>query len=468
MNKFRTATVCKRTAKICCRCITPPAAKPHHNILKRGIFAIQGFVWQSMVISMELQTYNIKSGVNLHYIHTTKFKTTTLGIYIHLPLTKETVTKDSLLSMVIKRACPLYPTTRVLAEQLDYLYGADFETNVRKKGDCHIISANFSFLNEKYITSHEPILNKVLSMAESIVLKQDGFDDDIVAQEKENLKQEISAQKNDKRSYAMKRCVEEMCKNEPYGIPRLGVLEDIDGITSDELYRHYKEHVMQGIFDVFVVGDVDIDSVEMRVKQMFAAVNVKSGCYCESTVVKTVGEVKNITEMEHVQQGKLSMGFRTKIEATDDKYPAVVMYNAILGGGLFSKLFNNVREKLSLAYYASSSVDYLKGIMNINSGIEVKNYQLCYDEILTQMDDMKNGKISEQEFTAGRLGVVNNIKSLTDNPFSLEDYYLSRFIIGKVIDIDDLAAMMERVTVEQVVEVARLIELDTVYFLCGE
>ena len=173
------------------------------------------------------------------------------------------------------------------------------------------------------------------------------------------------------------------------------------------------------------------------------------------------------TVEQQIVQGKLSIGFRTNVFATDEDYPALMMYNSILGCGIFSKLFNNVREKLSLCYYASSTIDHLKGIMTINSGIEVANFQKAYDEIFVQMDDIKNGNISDMEMSAAVLGTVNSINSISDNPFALDDYYLGKIIAGNLMGLDELAEKIQRVTKEQIMDVSKKIELDTVFFLKG-
>lgn len=416
---------------------------------------------------MNLNSIQIQSGVNLHYIKTNKFKTTTFGVYIHRPLSRDEVTKNALLAKVLQRGCPLYPTSRELSAAMDNLFGAVFETNVRKKGDSQILSVNFSFANEKYLKTDEPILQNILKIAESLIMHQTAFNEDYVKQEKENLKNDILAEINDKRSYAIKRCISEMCKDEPFGMNRLGYTEDIAAITAEDLYTHYKQAILKSPVDIFVCGDVDIFWVQQRVKSMFKEIEIPDSTYPKNTVVKEVQEVKHITDTEQIVQGKLSLGFRTKIEAADPRYPALMLYNAILGSGVFSKLFNNVREKLSLAYYASSSVDYLKGIMTINSGIEVANFQKAYDEILVQMNEMKNGNITPEEYAAAKLGTVNSLKSLTDNAFQIEDYYLTKLITGHIIEIDELTKLIEHVTVEQIVEVAQNIQLDTVYFLKG-
>ena len=148
-------------------------------------------------------------------------------------------------------------------------------------------------------------------------------------------------------------------------------------------------------------------------------------------------------------------------------YAAMTVFNTIYGGGVTSKLFTNVREKLSLCYYASSSVDYLNGIMLINSGIEVSNFHKAYDEILVQMEDIKKGNISDMEMSAAVLGTVNSINSTSDNPFILDDYYLGKIISDKMITLDELADSIKKVTKEDVMKVAEKIQLDTVYFLKG-
>jgi predicted Zn-dependent peptidase len=416
---------------------------------------------------MKLNSIQIKSGVNLHYLQTSKFKTTSLGFYFHRPLNRNEVTVNSLLSMVMRRGCPDYPTSRELAIRLDSLYAASLESGVRKKADSQIIAFDFTFANEKFIGNSEPVLENVLKIAYSLILKQDGFSEEHINQEKENLKMQILSQINDKRQYATQRCIEEMCKDEPYGTNKLGYVEDVDKITSNELYQHYKNVILKSPVDIFACGDIDIFWLEQQLRQMFSEIEISDYRYPKLTIIKEVSDVKNITDTEQIVQGKLSLGFRTKIGPTDARYPALMMYNSILGNGVFSKLFNNVREKLSLAYYASSNVDYLKGIMTINSGIEVENFQKAYDEILVQIEEIKKGNITDNELFAARLGTINSLKSLTDNAILLEDYYLGKLITGQIIEIDELVELIQGVTKEQIIDVSKGIELDTVYFLKG-
>ena len=416
---------------------------------------------------MKPEKISIKNGINLYYIPTKKFKTTAFSIYIHRPLTREECTLNALLSMVIRRGCPMFPESKELSRHLDNLYGVSFSTTVRKKAERQIICANFQFINEKFLEEKSNILDGVLNLAKDAILGQTSFDEEYLKQEKENLKLQILSIINDKRQYASKKCIEIMCQDEPYGISKSGYIEDLDSITSSSLYEHYKNTVLKSPVDIFINGDVDINYVTEKIKGIFESIEVTENIPAPSDVKKSVAEVKNVTEQQQIVQGKLSIGFRTNVFATDDEYPALMMYNSILGCGIFSKLFNNVREKLSLCYYASSSIDHLKGIMTINSGIEVANFQKAYDEIFVQMDDIKNGNISDMEMSAAVLGTVNSINSISDNPFALDDYYLGKIIAGNLMGLNELADKIKGVTKEQIMNVAKKIELDTVFFLKG-
>lgn len=416
---------------------------------------------------MKPDKISIKENINLYYVPTKKFKTTTFSIYIHRPLTREEATLNSLLTMVLRRGCPGFEDTKSLSRYLDSLYGVAFSSAVRKKGERQLICANFQFINDKFLDEDIDIFDEVLHLADKAILKQKSFNEEYVNQEKENLKQQILSVVNDKRSYASKRCTEIMCKNEAYGISKLGYIEDLNNIDKNTLLNHYKNVVLKSPVDIFVNGDVDIDKVSEKLKVMFSDINVEHIVPAPADVKNKIEEVNRVTEEQQIVQGKLSIGFRTNIFVNDEDYPAMMMYNSILGCGIFSKLFNNVREKLSLCYYASSSVDYLKGVMFINSGIEVSNFQKAYDEILAQMEDIKKGNISDMEMSAALLGTVNSINSTSDNPFILDDYYLGKIIADNMITLEELAESIRNVTKEDVMKVAGKIQLDTVYFLKG-
>lgn len=416
---------------------------------------------------MSLQKINIKDNINLYYTPTCKFKTTALSFYVHRPLTREECTLNSLLCMVLRRSSPSYPKSQQLSRYLDNLYGVAFSTNVRKKGERQLLCANFQFINDKFLENKADVLTNVLNLAKESLFERTFINEEYLKQEKENLKQQIMSIVNDKRQYTSKKCIEAMCKDEPYGVFSLGYVDDIDSITSSDLLNHYKNVVLNSPIDVFVTGDVDIDFIKDHVFDMVKNLTPSALGALPNPIVSDVKEVKSITEQQQIAQGKLCMGFRTGVFASDDEYPALMMYNSILGCGIFSKLFNNVREKLSLCYYASSSIDHLKGIMTINSGIEVSNFKKAYDEILVQIKDIEEGNISDVEMSAAVLGTINSINSLSDNPFLTDDYYLGKIISGNIITPDELVKKIKSVKKQEVIDVAKKIKLDTVYFLKG-
>jgi predicted Zn-dependent peptidase len=368
----------------------------------------------------------------------------------------------------LRRACPLYPETALLSKRLDELYGARLDAGVRKKGDMQIIHVNFEFANEEYIGKSQAIFENILLLAKSMVTDQTGFCANYVNQEKDNLRQRILALINDKKSYAHMRCIEIMCEAEPYGIRELGFVEDIEAIDEKILFRHYKNVLLSSPVDIFICGDADIDFAVEFLKDAFSRIETSQTKYPENVIVKEAGEVKKVVETENIAQGKLCLGFRTKTRATDENYPAMVIFNELFGGGPSSKLFNNVREKLSLAYYVSSKMDIFKGIMTVGSGIEVENFQKAYDEIMLQLNEVKKGNVTQAELSAAVKATVNNIRSMSDSAIVTEDYWLSRLITGTPWDFEEYCGMLQKITAEQVVRAAQDVTVDTIYFLKGK
>ncbi|MEE1043754.1 MAG: insulinase family protein, partial [Clostridia bacterium] len=261
---------------------------------------------------------SIKENINLYYNPTKKFKTTTLGVYIHRPLSREECTLNSLLCMVMRRGCPGFEDSKTLSRYLDNLYGAGYATAIRKKADRQILSFNFQFVNDKFLDDNINVLEGILDIADRSILKQTDFNEEYVNQEKENLKKQLLSIINDKRSYATKRCTEIMCQGEVYGISKNGYMEDIDGIDKSKLLEHYKNVVLKSPVDIFVNGDVDIDTVAEKLKTMFADINVEYVMSVPADVKKEVDEVKKVTEEQQIVQGKLSIGFRTNVYVNDE------------------------------------------------------------------------------------------------------------------------------------------------------
>lgn len=415
--------------------------------------------------------YNIKKGINLYHISTGKFKTVAASVNIHRPLSKEEASMNALLTDVMHRGNKTFPDMIAISKYLQSLYGAGFYTNIKRKGEDQIISFAINVVADKYIGGDECTEQAITMMYDVLLnplVENDGFKADYVEQEKINLKNDILALINDKRSYSAWRILELMCASDRYGIHELGTVEDVDKITPTSLYAHYKKIIAESPIDIFITGDVDIKNIVELTKEAFKDISPEKACYpvCEMYAKKP--QTEDITEKFDVTQAKLCLGFATNTMPQDSDYPALMVYSGILGGGPHSKLFNNVREKLSLAYYVSSRLERYKGIMTIASGIEIQNKQKALDEINVQLDAMKKGDISEYEYTSTIKSITNSLKAFGDDIGYSEDYYLGQLVTGKTVTIDELIKNIEAVSIEDVIKVAQKIEPQMVYFLTAE
>lgn len=415
-----------------------------------------------------MDSLKINSNINLYYIPMTKLKTTTIGVYIHRSLCEEEVSKNALLPYVLKRGCKLCPDSEAVAKYLENLYGAAFGASVMKQGDDQIIYLGFDSISDKYAPDGEKLSEDITKLMMSVMFEPVSFTDEIVGQEKKNAVDRIMAEINDKRQYAMLRCGQEMCKGESFALSTLGTKEGVEAITAQSLKAHYENIITSSAIDIYVCGDADINALADEIKQYTDKIAFKEAKIPQSEIFTGKGEVKRVTDHMDVVQGKLSMGFRTDIKADSADFVPLMVMNSVYGGGAHSKLFNNVREKLSLCYYASSNLVKNKGIMFVNAGIEFENFQKAYDEILVQLDAVKNGEISELEFTSSIRALENDLESYKDNQRMMQIYCLGQKIAGTNYSIDELKEKISCVTVEDVKRVAKNVELDTVYFLAGK
>lgn len=414
----------------------------------------------------------INDNITISYIPMKKLKTTSIGVYLHRPLSREEAAKNALLSYVLQRGCEKYQTTKDISMLLENLYGASFFTGVSKIGEGQMIAFNASTISDRYAPENERLISELMELILSVLFKplteNGAFKESYVEQEKKTLKENIESIVNDKQAYAMMRCVEIMCKDENYGVRKLGYIEDVDKIDAKELYEHYKNIITSSRIDIFVAGDADIDALAADVKKYVEKIEFSSGVYTQTEVKGAAGEIKRETERMDVTQGKLSMGFRTGITPRDDKYWGLMVANSIFGGGAHCKLFNTVREKMSLAYYASSQLDKAKGVMFVNAGIEFENFDKAYNEIIRQLDLVKKGEVSDAEFNASKNAIINSLNSYYDSEGNIIMYYLTEQFLSSGNDIEYVKEQVAKVTIEDVKAAAAEIELDTVYFLAGK
>lgn len=415
-----------------------------------------------------LNSVKINENITISYIPMDKLKTTTISMFIHRPLVREDASKNAILPHILKNGSKLCKNATEIAHYLENLYGAKFSAGISKRGEDHILCFDFETISDKYAANGEGLVSKIIDLMMSIVFDSlDKFDTDIFEIERTNSINKIKNIINDKRIYANYRCQEEMCKGESFEVARLGYVSDLEKLTKDELHAYYKQVITNSLIDIFICGEADIPVIEKQIKEYIKNIDFKTASMPECDIIKRNRPVNVVNERLDVTQGKLCMGFLTDTKLSDSDYFSLVVANAIYGGGAQSKLFNNVREKLSLAYYAGSMLDKHKGFLMVNAGIEFKNYQKAYDEILVQLEEMKNGNISDLEFDSSKGFLINSLSAYDDDQSAMISFYLGEKISGMNWDIDHYKKEIKKVTREDVVNVIKKVHLDTVYFLEG-
>ena len=414
-------------------------------------------------------------GVWLRAVHTNKCKSSYLSVTLLAPLDKKTAGANALIPSVLRRGTAVHPDMESLSAALDELYGGAIEPAVRKKGETQCVGFAASFLDDAYALKGEQILEPAAALLGELLLKpytQDGvFSSDYTAGEKANLIDRIRAQINDKRTYATQRLTQEMCKYEAFGVDKLGDEESVASITPEGLWERYQELLRTARVEVYYCGSAGPDRVAEALKRALDKLPVnenRTDPACDIRV--TAGpEPIVVEEAMDVSQGKLALGFRTGGQSCwEEEYPALYLCTAVFGGTTLSKLFMNVREKLSLCYYASAVLERMKGLVLVSSGIEFDKYQTAKDEILAQLDAVCKGEIESWELEGSRRTLIGACMSTLDEQGRQEDFWLGQTAAGLEEGPEEFAARLEGVTREQVAASARKLELDTVYFLKGK
>ncbi|WP_138751531.1 EF-P 5-aminopentanol modification-associated protein YfmF [Paenibacillus sinopodophylli] len=407
--------------------------------------------------------------IRLHVLPTKRFKTFAISLFAGLTLDEATVTPVALIPFVLRRGTANLPETISFREKLDDLYGAGFGFDVYKRGDAQIVQFRMDVINDDFVSSSTPLLAESLQFLGDVVtdplLDKNAFNSKYVDAEKTTLKKRLEAIVNDKIRYAAERCLEEMCADEPYRLHPLGKLAEIDSITPSTLYEQYEQWLDQAALDLYVVGDTTLAEVTELVTQAFKLKEGTPSTYATPNVQHSVTKVKHVTERMEVSQGKLNLGLRTGVGYVDDEYPAALLYNGILGGYPHSKLFLNVREKESLAYYAASRLDGHKGLCTIQSGIEFDNYDRAVAIIKEQLQSMREGNLSELELNQTKAMISNHLRELQDSAYEMIAYDFNGVLTGKHRSAEQLLAQVQAVTPADIVKVAERVQLDTIYFL---
>lgn len=411
----------------------------------------------------------LAGGVFLTFLPAKKFKTSLLSAQFVVPLRWETASANALLAAVLRRGTVDYPDMGALSARLDRLYGARIDVTVRKKGESQCVGFVASLIDDSFAPGGERLLEPAASLLGELIchpVTRDGlFLEEYFDSEKTNLVDAIRSILNDKRSYADSRLLQEMCTGEPYGVPRLGNEQIAAALYPRMVYDAYRELIASSRLEIFYSGSAEQSRVEDALRSALADLPRKDlQAPPELAAHVLPEEPRLITERLDVTQGKLGMGF--SCGSKDDA--ALLLGNTLFGGSSNSKLFLNVREKLSLCYYASSVFHRQKGLITVSSGIEFENYQRAYDEITAQLEAVRKGELEDWELEAARSTLLNAYASMGDSQGKLENFYLGQAATGRDESPEILAAQVRAVTPERIFEAMGTVKLDTVYFLQGK
>ena len=418
---------------------------------------------------MGLKSERIKlgNGIYLNAIKTDKFKSSLLSWYFIRPLKREEVTKNALIPLVLKRGTKMYPNSLEIQKKLEELYGSDLSASINKRGDRQILRFTMEWANGDYLNDNEYNF-ETIEMLKQIIYNpfttENGFKKEYVLGEKQVLKRRIQSKINDKRSYAIERCIEEMCKKEKFSISSLGYIEDLEDIDEVNLYEHYKEVLETSPIEIFYVGNYDENFIEY-LKTNNSIERDEIVTIPQEKIVASVQTKNMIDEEFDINQGKLVIGYRAGIPYEDSLYNGLIIASDILGGGPNSKLFKYVREEASLAYYIGSKVYKYNSIMIIDSGIEFENFQKTIEIIRKQIEDMKSGNFTEADIQVSKRSIRTSTESIKDSIFLISEFFFSQLLSNDSRNLEQIIKDFAKVSKDEIVQASNKIVPDTIYFM---
>ena len=417
-----------------------------------------------------INTMILSPGVTLRICRDTRFKQGCLSFQLVRQMDAAEAAMNALLPAVLLRGTKNCPDLRSITEHLDELYGASVSPLVRRVGDYQNTGLYCGFLDDRFALPGDKVLENVIAFLEEVLLdsplENGGFLSAFVESEKKNLIATIESEMNDKRAYSMSRLLRIMCAADTFGLPRLGEIDQVAAIRPDALYAHYRKILRESPIEIFYVGAAEPEQVAEPLRRLLSRLDRQPLALKPQTALCGCGG-QNVVETMEISQGKLCMGFTTPITNRDQQFPAMQIMNTILGAGMTSKLFMNVREKMSLCYFIGSGYYGTKGIVTVSAGIDFDKEELTRQEVLRQLDACRSGDITENELKAAKEAILTSLRATHDSPGAIEGYYATAALSGLAFSHSDYMKAVEAVTAEEVAQCAKLLQLHTTYFLKG-
>ena len=419
---------------------------------------------------------NIKklgNGLDICYHKTTQFKTSVVTLNLITPL-DDKASEKALLVHLLARTNRDYPTITQMNRRLASLYGAVISPAVHKVGESQVLSLSLVCIDDRFALDKEAVLSEGIKLLLDCLFTPDitpkGFKEENMTREKRLLCEKIDSENDDKIKYAFKKMLSEMCCDENYSISELGEKDKINTLTGNDVFNVWKQLLLFGRVQINVTGNFNEALVEDIVLPYFEKLERKKDDIIDvrTEFITESYDSKTVTEKQKVQQGKLVIGFRAGMTYDMDNFAAIKVMTAIFGSGTFSKLFVNVREKLSLCYYCSARFISSKGIIAVQSGVETENIEKALEAIRHELNEVRIGNFTEEDIKAAKLSLKDNYKSVSDSVMTIDSWFTAQCLDGEFLTPEDYIDMIENVSREEIIVAANMITEDTVFILESE
>lgn len=419
---------------------------------------------------MAQKIISLGDGVEGLFVQNSRFNTTSVSFNFYLPMTKEKVAHNALLPFVLTSCSKDYPDFSSLNLKLNKLYGAKLDASCEKYGDCQLLRMRISVIDDKFSLDGDSLVLQASELLLNLIfnpnVENGHFSEVDITREKRKAIEHIKGEIAEKRIYAKNRLIGEMFKGTPYGIPKCGTVDDVEAVTPESLYKAWQEMLASAFVRVHIVGNAIPAKFFETIKERFEGItrfDITNYKICKAA--QKTAKVNTVFEKLDVKQGKLVMGFSSDVYGDDDlSLPLLVMCD-IFGGGPYSRLFTNVREKLSLCYYCSASSVRYKGLLTVDSGVEVQNADKAIEEILNQLEIMKKGEFSDSEFDSSVKSICDSLNTYYDSQNSLDLWYALKINNQNLYSPEDIIEKIKTITKQDVIYAANGVNLHTIYKL---
>lgn len=391
----------------------------------------------------------ISPKVKLLCVNSDKFKTNCINIDFFLPI-GEHLAAQNVLASLMGHTSARYNTFKAFSAKTESLYGADLETSVATIGERVRIRFSAEIPDDRFSLDGEAVSEQTVDFLIDIIknpnCKDGEFDSECTEREVRFTLQNIEAEKNDKRSYAVSRLRQLMCAGEPYGIDREKLEKDVRELDGKKLFTAYEDMLRSAHIFVTACGSIDENMLSEKVTAFAESINERRPAELSTVFIEKAGDIRYFNEEMDVNQAKLVIGLRTGMKNANDDYTAFRVMTDIFGGGPYSRLFLNVREKMSLCYYCNARLLREKGIIFIQCGVEKENCEQAVKEILNQLDIMKNGEFTDEDFASSISALSDAYRGVGDTPSSICTFFGSHIFDENAADGKEIAERIERVT----------------------